>query len=62
MEEKFGSGRSMLRSDSFRAGCEVPEPSEYAGLIKQNLKLARITMVTGDAGKKANFPYDYCGV
>lgn len=52
----------MLRSDSFRAGCEVPEPSEYAGLIKQNLKLARITMVTGDAGKKANFPYDYCGV
>lgn len=49
-------------AQSFRAGFEVPEPSEYAGLIKQSLKSAPVTMVTCDAGKKVNFPHDYCTV
>lgn len=49
-------------SDSFGAGFEVPEPSEYTGLIKQNLQPACITMVTCEVGKKVNFPYNYRGV
>lgn len=40
----------------------MPEPSEYTGLIKQNLQPTRITMVTCEVGEKVNFPYNYRGV